>query len=43
MKLMEGERGLWVVEGSGIKYLSKNTLKYYLRSFLGYLYFTIYI
>jgi hypothetical protein len=28
---------------SGVKCLSKNTLEYYLSSFLGYLYFTIYI
>ena len=28
---------------SGVKYLSKNTLKYYLSSFLGYLYFTLLI
>ena len=25
---------------SGVKYLSKNTLKFYLSCFLGYLYFT---
>ena len=28
---------------SDVKYLSKNTSQYYLSSFLGYLYFTIYI
>jgi hypothetical protein len=28
---------------NGVKYLSKNTLKYYLSLFGGYLYFTIYI
>jgi hypothetical protein len=31
------------MKGSGLKYLSKNTLKYYLSSFMEYLYFTIYI
>jgi hypothetical protein len=29
------------VNSSGVKYLGKNTLKYYLRCFLGYLYFTL--
>jgi hypothetical protein len=28
---------------SGVKYLSKTTLKYYLSSYLGYLYFTIHV
>ena len=31
------------VFNSGVKYLSKTTLKYYLSSYLGYLYFTIHV